>query len=111
MAAASCHRASACWSSRQAGRRAQRRKTHSRLTLQRTGRYAATSEILRVTVSPKKQPVPFGKYLLLDRVNIGGMAEVWRGTGIGPTPAGSRGPVQRGRAPPLAGQRAEMFVT
>jgi eukaryotic-like serine/threonine-protein kinase len=26
----------------------------------------------------KRQPIPFGKYLLLDRVNIGGMAEVWR---------------------------------
>ena len=26
----------------------------------------------------KRQPIPFGKYLLLDRINIGGMAEVWR---------------------------------
>lgn len=26
----------------------------------------------------KKQPVPFGKYFLLDRINIGGMAEVWK---------------------------------
>lgn len=33
--------------------------------------------------SPKKQPIPFGKYLLLDRVNIGGMAEVWRGKTFG----------------------------
>lgn len=26
----------------------------------------------------KRQPLPFGDYLLLDRVGIGGMAEVWR---------------------------------
>ncbi len=26
----------------------------------------------------RQPPVPFGKYLLLDRINIGGMAEVWR---------------------------------
>src|SRR5256885_1638865 len=32
---------------------------------------------------PKKQPIPFGKYLLLDRINIGGMAEVWRGKTFG----------------------------
>src|SRR5690349_2235952 len=31
----------------------------------------------------KKQPIPFGKYLLLDRVNIGGMAEVWRAKTFG----------------------------
>jgi hypothetical protein len=31
----------------------------------------------------KKQPIPFGKYLLLDRINIGGMAEVWRGKTFG----------------------------
>lgn len=33
--------------------------------------------------APKKQPIPFGKYLLLDRVNIGGMAEVWRAKTFG----------------------------
>jgi serine/threonine protein kinase len=27
---------------------------------------------------PKRQPRPFGHYLLIDRVGIGGMAEVWR---------------------------------
>jgi serine/threonine protein kinase len=30
------------------------------------------------TQPPKRQPLPFGDYLLLDRVGIGGMAEVWR---------------------------------
>jgi serine/threonine protein kinase len=29
-------------------------------------------------VAVKKQPIAFGKYYLLDRINIGGMAEVWR---------------------------------
>ncbi|MFL5319390.1 MAG: protein kinase domain-containing protein [Myxococcaceae bacterium] len=33
--------------------------------------------------TPKRQPIPFGKYLLLDRINIGGMAEVWRGKTFG----------------------------
>ncbi|WP_338864267.1 serine/threonine protein kinase [Myxococcus stipitatus] len=35
------------------------------------------------TSQPKRQPIPFGKYLLLDRINIGGMAEVWRGKQFG----------------------------
>lgn len=35
------------------------------------------------TTAPKRQPIPFGKYLLLDRVNIGGMAEVWRAKTFG----------------------------
>jgi hypothetical protein len=36
-----------------------------------------------VTTAPKRQPIPFGKYLLLDRINIGGMAEVWRAKTFG----------------------------
>ncbi len=36
-----------------------------------------------MTTAPKRQPIPFGKYLLLDRVNIGGMAEVWRAKTFG----------------------------
>jgi serine/threonine protein kinase len=36
-----------------------------------------------VSTAPKRQPIPFGKYLLLDRVNIGGMAEVWRAKTFG----------------------------
>jgi len=36
-----------------------------------------------VSTTAKRQPVPFGKYLLLDRINIGGMAEVWRGKTFG----------------------------
>jgi eukaryotic-like serine/threonine-protein kinase len=36
-----------------------------------------------VSATAKRQPVPFGKYLLLDRINIGGMAEVWRGKMFG----------------------------
>jgi eukaryotic-like serine/threonine-protein kinase len=28
--------------------------------------------------SPKRPPTPFGDYLLLDRIGVGGMAEVWR---------------------------------
>jgi eukaryotic-like serine/threonine-protein kinase len=31
-----------------------------------------------MTHSPKRPPFPFGDYLLLDRVGIGGMAEIWR---------------------------------
>ncbi|MBX7098376.1 MAG: protein kinase [Myxococcaceae bacterium] len=34
-------------------------------------------------MSLKRAPIPFGKYLLLDRVNIGGMAEVWRAKSFG----------------------------
>jgi serine/threonine protein kinase len=39
-------------------------------------------------LQPKRPPSPFGHYLLLDRVGIGGMAEVWRakmfgGEGLG----------------------------
>lgn len=30
-----------------------------------------------------KKPIPFGKYLLLDRVNVGGMAEVFKGKAFG----------------------------
>ncbi len=36
-----------------------------------------------MTAPAKRQPIPFGKYLLLDRINIGGMAEVWRGKDFG----------------------------
>ncbi len=36
-----------------------------------------------MTTAPKRQPIPFGKYLLLDRINIGGMAEVWRAKTFG----------------------------
>ncbi len=36
-----------------------------------------------MTPAPKRQPIPFGKYLLLDRANIGGMAEVWRAKTFG----------------------------
>ncbi|MDP2273056.1 MAG: protein kinase [Archangium sp.] len=36
-----------------------------------------------MSTAPKRQPIPFGKYLLLDRVNIGGMAEVWRAKTFG----------------------------
>ncbi len=31
----------------------------------------------------KMQPIPFGKYLLLDRVNVGGMAEVFKAKAFG----------------------------
>ena len=30
-----------------------------------------------------KKPVPFGKYLLLERINVGGMAEVFLGKAYG----------------------------
>ncbi len=36
-----------------------------------------------MTSASKRQPIPFGNYLLLDRANIGGMAEVWRGKTFG----------------------------
>ena len=36
-----------------------------------------------MSTATKRQPIPFGKYLLLDRVNIGGMAEVWRAKTFG----------------------------
>ncbi len=32
---------------------------------------------------PVRQPVPFGKYLLLDRISVGGMAEVFRAKSYG----------------------------
>ena len=32
-----------------------------------------------MTASARRTPIPFGDYVLLDRINIGGMAEVWRG--------------------------------
>src|SRR5688500_12932943 len=33
-----------------------------------------------MTASPaKKSPIVFGKYALLERINVGGMAEIWRG--------------------------------
>src|SRR6476660_2083752 len=30
-----------------------------------------------------KKPIQFGKYYLLDRINVGGMAEVWRAKAFG----------------------------
>ena len=30
-----------------------------------------------------RQPVPFGKYLLLDRISVGGMAEVFKAKAYG----------------------------
>ena len=30
-----------------------------------------------------KQPIPFGKYFLLERVNVGGMAEVFKAKATG----------------------------
>ena len=33
--------------------------------------------------APKKKPIPFGKLPLLERINVGGMAEVWRGKAFG----------------------------
>ena len=29
------------------------------------------------------EPLPFGKYLLLDRINVGGMAEVYKAKAFG----------------------------
>src|SRR5438876_12385240 len=34
-------------------------------------------------VARVKKPIPFGKYYLLDRVNVGGMAEVFRAKATG----------------------------
>ena len=39
-----------------------------------------------VTASPPrtvKKPTPFGKYFLLERINVGGMAEVFRAKAFG----------------------------
>ena len=36
-----------------------------------------------MTNPPRRQPVPFGKYLLLERINVGGMAEVFRAKAFG----------------------------
>ena len=35
------------------------------------------------TRAPVKKPIPFGKYYLLDRINAGGMAEVFRAKAFG----------------------------
>ncbi|WP_370459052.1 serine/threonine-protein kinase [Aggregicoccus sp. 17bor-14] len=35
--------------------------------------------------SAPRQPLPFGNYLLLDRIGVGGMAEVWRATARDPS--------------------------
>lgn len=57
------------------------------MTLCKGDRYARATLVLREPLAPpstsKRQPIPFGKYLLLDRINIGGMAEVWRGKSFG----------------------------
>ena len=34
-------------------------------------------------MSPLKKPVPFGKYYLLERINVGGMAEVFKAKTFG----------------------------
>src|SRR5438552_5656197 len=34
-------------------------------------------------LSSLKKPIQFGKYWLLDRVNVGGMAEVWKAKAFG----------------------------
>jgi serine/threonine protein kinase len=36
-----------------------------------------------VSVFPEQKPVKFGRYILLDRINVGGMAEVFRGKSQG----------------------------
>jgi eukaryotic-like serine/threonine-protein kinase len=38
---------------------------------------------LRYDVNGVRQPVPFGKYLLLDRISVGGMAEVFKAKSYG----------------------------
>jgi serine/threonine protein kinase len=39
--------------------------------------------VRRVNRLPVKQPIPFGKYYLLERVNVGGMAEVYKAKATG----------------------------
>jgi serine/threonine protein kinase len=36
-----------------------------------------------MTTAPKRQPIPFGSYLLLDRLHIGGLSELWRAKTFG----------------------------
>jgi serine/threonine protein kinase len=38
---------------------------------------------LQVVEGSVKQPIPFGKYLLLERINVGGMAEIFRAMAYG----------------------------
>ena len=34
-------------------------------------------------MTPLKKPIPFGKYYLLERINVGGMAEVFKAKAFG----------------------------